>query len=223
MDWLSTALAIVTKRKPLIPFLMLYISCLIWLDTGGLLTFLQNIFNNEIRIRSLFWYFAPWLAAWLIWALDAILGTGTRLNAMCSDLETILCRISQLELELENDRWNGYEQLVVEICKVRQSLRKLNVPTLDVVYHQKEHRARVGLRAWRKFVINLIVAAIESDYPKAQKMLRDSKLLQALKFDQEEAELIPPITPQNFVAKVETEKITLTWDTVSAPVTGYRI
>ena len=225
MEWLSPAIALVRVlgRKPLLPLALLSFCYLFWVDTGGLLTYLQETLHDEIRIRSLAWYFGPWLLGWLIWSLDAILGTGTRLGLLCPDLVKLLQLTTKMDGHPEKQE---YAAFAIEAFKVRQALSKMTIPTVDILVSSEDSRAGAGLQAWRKFLVRLIALAIEKDYLKAQELLSNPKLLETLNFNEDEMQLLPsepPVTPKNLKSSVNQGKVTLTWELPSGPVTGYQI
>ena len=148
------------------------------------------------------------------------------MNMLCPDLEKLLYRIERMDVDSKDNSRQDYEELFIEACKIRQSLRKLNIPSPEVTCLQVDCRAGVGLHAWRKFLMGLIPFALEKNYQLAQELLSNPILLKALNLDDEERKLIagqPLVQPKNLRAVVSLDRVMLKWDRPSGPATGYQI
>ena len=195
-------------------------------DLGGLLTFVRDQLHEAIQIRNLYWYFFPWHLIWLIWSLDAVLGSDTRMNMLCPELEKLLYCIEGIDIDSEAHSSKDYDQFFIQACKIRHSLNKLKIPNLEVAYFSKDCHNRVVLQAWRKFLVKLIPLALEKNYQLGQELLSNEKLLETLNFKDEERKFIANhivIPPKNLKTSVDKGKVTLKWDRPPCHATGYQI
>ena len=226
MAWLSDVFSYLKKRNPLLPLAVLCVWLMFCLDLGGLLTFVRDQLHEAIQIRNLYWYFFPWHLIWLIWSLDAVLGSDTRMNRLCPELEKLLYCIEGLDIDSEDRSKRDYDQFFIQACKIRHSLNKLKIPNLEVACLSKDCPTRVVMQAWRKFLVKLIPLAIEKNYQLAQELLSNELLLETLNFNDEERNFIANqilIPPKNLKTSVGEDRVTLKWDRSSCHATGYQI